>query len=217
MQVSTRYAPQLAIAMLLATVPVVLHTYAEVESDECAAPARLVRRSVVRPPSEDRIAFIEGKFGTTEFREGRTKAEDGLPAMSWIVLRTHHSRNVYYRMAHRLLREEPDSVRVESVEVGELTLPIRRVEYKPEPASPLGVQASYLLVYDGEPVGNPYLNQFLAAPQRVFTGSLPMTALFISGESARGRADDVRERQTRWILEAWTEYRTLCFPEEAAP
>ena len=56
MLVSTRYAPQLAIVMLLAALPVVLHNYAEIESDECAAPERLVRRSMVRPPSERRIA-----------------------------------------------------------------------------------------------------------------------------------------------------------------
>ena len=217
MLVSTRYAPQLAIVMLLAALPVVLHTYAEVESDECAAPERLVRRSIVRPPSERRIAFIQGKFDTSAFREGRTKAEDGLSRMPWIVLRTHRARNLYYRIANRLLRKEPDSVRVESVEVGALTLPIRRVEYKPEPGSPLGVQAAYLLVYDGEPVDNPYLSQFFAAPQRLFTGSQPMTVFFISGATARGRAEDVKERQTRWILEAWREYRTLCFPEEAAP
>lgn len=215
MRLSTLYAPHLALVMLLAAVPVVLHSYAQVESDECAAPGRLVRRSIVRPPSARRIAFIEGKFATSQFREGRLPEADGLPPMRWLVLRTHDAKNLYYRLAQRVLSREPDSVRVESIRVGDLTLPIRRVEYAPQPGSPHGAWASYLLVYDGKPVGNPYLNQMLAAPLRVFTGSRPMTAFFISGAAESDLAAAMQERQTRWLTDSWHEYRTICFPPGA--
>ena len=212
MQLSTRYTPHLAIVMLLAAVPVVLHSYARVENDECAAPARLVRRSIVRPPSTERIAFVEATFGTSQFREGRLPAEDGLPAMSWVVVRTHDAKNLYYRVAHRVLGREPDRVRVESVQVGNVALPIRQVEYTPELGSPLDTRASYLLVYDGKPVANPYLNQLLAAPLRVFTGSRPMTVFFISGRTTRDQVAALQEQQTRWLTDSWHEYRAICFP-----
>ena len=210
MPLSQRYVPHMIALLLLAVVPVALYSYARVRSDECAEPLVLVSGASVFT-SPKRTRSMQARFAAAQFREGRLPGEDGEPTLSFAVIRSYDAKRLYYRLANRMLNAAPDRVELEWLE-GDPRLPIRRASYKPDPASRMVTESAYLLVYDGEPVENPYRSQLLAAPWRLLTGNRPMTAFFVVATLPEAEAEAVRQRQADWLRGSWQRYRTICFP-----
>ncbi len=163
-------------------------------------------------PTEKREAFMVSRFGAHQWQEGKLRPTLDVPPQSWTIIRSHDAKNLYYRVAHRLLDESPQSIELEWIQAGNEELPIRRARFRRTPSSPLAIIAAYLLVYDGEPVANPYLNQLVAAPLRVFTGSRPMTVFLIAANVQEKQTQRTDQVQAEWLVDAWKRYRRICRP-----
>ena len=213
MVLSRRYAPHMTALLLVAAIPVMVHSYADVRRDECADPFRLAASTRRSDGAQQRDTFMKKRFGAFQWKEGQLRAKAGLPPVSWAVIRTYDAKTIYYRIATRLLGGQPDAEALEWVDAAGERLPIRRLRYDPDPGSRAAVVAAYLLVYDGRPVANPYLNQLLSAPRRIFSGSLPMTVFFASSRATLERTESVEQRQGEWLLDSWQRYRSICFPD----
>ncbi len=211
MILSTRYVPHMAVMILVAMVPIVVHSYLDLRSDECADPVRLAASSSWRHQKE-RDAFMRERLGAHQWKEGRLPAEPGEPSIHYTIARSYDAKRLYYRIERRLLVAEPDLQKIIKVQANSEQLPIRTLRFHPKPGSAGAAVAAYLLVYDGRPVGNPYVNQLLAAPLRMLTGRLPMTAFFASSNVRVSEMDAVQERQIEWLVESWQRYREICFP-----
>lgn len=210
MPLSQRYLPHLIALLVLALIPVTLHTYAEVRGDECADPLVLVSSSSIVANTR-RNKAMSHRFSGAQFREGRLPGRDGEPPLSIAVIRGYDAKKLYYRISNRVHDAAPDRVELEWLE-GEPRLPIRRASFKPDPIRSTVLESAYLLIYDGEPVENPYRNQLLAAPRRLFTGNRPMTAFFVSATVPAASLEAIRRRQDEWLRESWERYRAVCFP-----
>ena len=210
MRLSQRYVPHMIALLLLAVVAVTLHSYALVRGDECAEPLVFVSGASVFA-SSNRTRFMQKRFAAAQFHEGRLPGEDGESTLSFAVIRSYDAKRLYYRLANRMLDAAPDRVEFEWLE-GDPRLPIRRASYKPDPANRMVTESAYLLVYDGEPVEDPYRSQLLAAPRRLLTGNRPMTAFFVVASLPKVEAEAVRRRQADWLRGSWQRYRAICFP-----
>ena len=215
MPLSLRYVPEMIALLALALIPVALHSYAEVHSDECAEPRVLISDSSMLRASDRRD--VVRRLAASQYREGRVHGENGEPPLSFVILRSYDAKRLYYRFAHRLSKETPASIELDWLD-GDPPLPIRRVVFATQAASAIGAvgadgaEAAYLLVYDGEPVANAYWNQLLAAPKRLLTGNRPMTAFYVRAQVPLGEDEAIRQRLDAWLRESWERYRTICFP-----
>jgi hypothetical protein len=71
---------------------------------------------------------------------------------------------------------------------------------------------AYLLVYDGKPLNNPYLEQLTAAPRQMLIGRLPMT-LFLAYANVMGNEQEAALGAAReWLASSWRLYRAACMP-----
>ncbi len=211
MILSTRYVPHMAVMILVAMVPIVVHSYLDLRSDECADPVRLAASSSWRHQKE-RDAFMRRRLRAHQWKEGKLPTQPGEPAIRYTIVRSYDAKRLYYRIERRLLGAEPDVQEIVEVEAGSEQLPIRTLRFHPKPGSAGATVPAYLLVYDGRPVGNPYVNQLLAAPLRMLTGRLPMTAFFAASDVHMREMDAVQKRQIEWLVESWHRYREICFP-----
>ena len=210
MPLSPRYVPHVIALLALAVIPVALHSYAEVRSDECAEPQVLISESSVLGAA-GRRGFMSHSFAASQFREGRVHGESGAPPLSFVIVRSYDAKRLYYRLARRLTQSTPASVELDWLD-GDPSLPIRRVVFASKASSSVGVESAYLLVYDGEPVANAYWNQLRAAPKRLLTGNRPMTAFYVTASMPRGQEEAIRQRLDDWLRASWERYRTICFP-----
>ena len=210
MLLSRRFIPQLAALTVLALVPVGLHNYLGYQRDECADPFRLVPSTNVDKVKRD--AYMKNQLSAFQWREGKVMGADQEPPLEYTILRSYEAKKLYYRLDRRLLQLEPSQEMRVTTSVDGVTLPIRTVRVDPEPGGRTGMLAAYLLVYDGEPVDEPYLNQALAAPASILFGALPMTAFFVATKLEVDQAESVRARQIEWLEDSWRSYRSICFP-----
>ena len=210
MLLSRRFVPQLAVLAGLALIPVLLHSYLGHRRDECADPFRLVPSTNIDKPERD--AYMKARLSAFQWREGKVTGANGEPPLSYTIVRSYDAKNLYYLLERRLLNKEPDEEKRVSVSLDGVMLPIRTLRFDPEPGSRTGSLAAYLLVYDGEPVDDPYLNQLLAAPANILLGALPMTAFFVAAALEVDQSETVRTRQIEWLEQSWRSYRSICFP-----
>ncbi len=211
MLLSRRFIPQLAALAVLALLPVLLHSYLGHRRDECADPFRLVPSSNVGAKAE-RDAYMKAHLSAFQWREGKVKGGDGAPTLDYSIVRSYEAKKLYYLIERRLLKVEPDEEKRVSASVDGVTLPIRTLRFDPKPGSRTGRLAAYLLVYDGEPVDDPYRIQLLSAPSNLVLGALPMTAFFVIATLEVDEAERVRARQIEWLEQSWRNYRSICFP-----
>ncbi len=69
---------------------------------------------------------------------------------------------------------------------------------------------AYLLVYEDEPVSNPYVAQLKHAPLQMLRGSRPMTLFFVFGRSEPATLARAEQLAHAWLWGAWERYRSQC-------
>jgi hypothetical protein len=207
-RLSLRYLYPLSACLLLALIPVVVHSYLKVEIDDCKAARVLVPESAqVSHSGGSRDAFMRERFQSSQWHEGSFFSEG--QRFDFSIIRSYDAKRLYHRPENSLVEHAfvVQSREIEWVRADFGPLPIHRAYYgDTDPA----VLVAYLLVYRSSPVASPYWPQLRAAPVELFTGRRPMTLFLIQAHGSPRSIRKMEEVEREWLLSSWEEYRSAC-------
>ena len=208
---SNRYALPLLALLLLALVPVAIHSYGDFRTDDCADPAALadlsrmgqvldVQENVGRRTGS-RIQWTDGVFAPVP---------PGLPRMRFRVVRSVEPSDFYMRPV-RFLESMPfpPEPRIRWIDAGSQKLPVQFV-YRY--VSGAGRVAAYMFVYDARPVVHPFPASLANAIPDLLSGTRPVTFFLIYGAAPQRRLPELEEKALEWMAAAWSYYDRVCSP-----
>ncbi|MCP4007608.1 MAG: hypothetical protein GY725_25790 [bacterium] len=211
--ISARYAPHIAVMLAVVLIPVVIHDYVGWRRDDCANPGVLIPDSYAERQPEKRQSFMKSAFAADQWREGRVHGDRGETPLSYSIIRSWNAKRVYYRPAHRIApARKPSGEHLKWVEHKGERIPIHVGDFGKRTLGGVRSLSVYALLYDSQPVANPYWTQLLAAPSMLIRGSQPMTLLIVSGHVPTAEYDRSEERGIHWILNSLDTYWAVCSP-----
>jgi hypothetical protein len=186
---------------------VVVHSYLNLEIDDCKAARLLVPQSVpASDSSRKRDAWMRDQFEASQWHEG-SFVKDG-QRFDFSILRSYDAKRLYHHpenyFANRAFVRER---RIEWVSTHSGAVPIHRVYYSDPNAA---VLVAYLLVYRSSPVASPYWAQLRAAPVELFSGRTPMTLFLIQARGAPGTFPVMENVGREWLVSSLGNYRSAC-------
>lgn len=212
-----RWAPHVCVLLGITMLPVVLHGYVGVESDDCAHATAIAPLWAPGDAPTGRAAYIDERMKPEQWREGILRESDGT-ALSYTIGRGFDAKHLYYRPEYKLLRvARPSSHEIVWIEVGEERVPVHRPLYERNFSSPMIGVAAYVILYNGVPVENPYRAQLLWAPLQIVRGRLPTTLLFVWGLVPETEVAAAEARAYDWLRSAVRNYREICAPRTGEP
>ena len=204
---SLRYLRPLSACLLLALIPVVVHSYLRVEIDDCKAPWAFAPE-LAQPSGSGgrRDALMREQFQSFEWHEGSFSQDD--LRFDFSIIRSYDAKRLYHRPENSLVKHALVKSRgMEWLTTDSGALPIHRAYYgDTDPA----ILVAYLLVYRSSPVASPYWAQLRAAPFLLFTGSHPMTLFLIQARGSPGRLREMEGVEQEWLRSSWEKYRSAC-------
>jgi len=207
-RLSLRYLYPLSACLLLALIPVVVHSYVRIEINDCrGARAFLPQSQLASDFARRPDVWMRERFQSSQWHE-ESFDRDGL-RFDVSIIRSYDAKRLYHRPESSLLERTSvvESRGIEWVSADSGVLPIHRVYYgKTNPA----VLVAYLLVYRSSPVANPYLAQLRAAPVELFSGRYPMTLFFIQAHGSPESLGKMEIVVREWLISAWNNYRCVC-------
>ena len=205
-QLSLRYVRPLSACLMLALIPVMVHTYSKTERDDCQATSALLPEGTSASNSGGkRDAWMRDNFQSSEWQEG-SFFRDGL-RFDFAIIRSYDAKRLYHRPETSLVSAVVKSRDMEWLPANAGSLPIHRVYYgNTDPA----ILAAYLLTYHSSPLASPYWAQLRAAPAELFTGRRPMTLFFIQAQGSPGSLQQMESVEREWLLTSWDKYRSAC-------
>jgi exosortase len=210
---SDRYAVALFVLFAVALLPVVVHSYLQVRSDDCANPQALVPAMAPGSVTPEREADIHRLIDVHQWRDGRVPAYAGSPELQFTVIRSYNPKQLYYRGTRHLWTDiEPGGDTLDWLEGDGVKLPIVRSrtagDDRARGAAPV---VAALLVYEGEPVESGWRAQLRAAPRQMLTGSRPMTLFAVrANPSSPEQRAAAEKRANQWLVDSWRTYRAIC-------
>jgi len=206
-RLSLRYVRLLSACLLLALIPVVVHSYLQVKIDDCRDPRAFVPEPAQAPASSaSRDTWMRQQFQSSQWQEG-SFSRDGL-RFDFSIIRSYDAKRLYHRPETSLV-EHAIVVRrgIEWLRTDSQALPIHRAYYGDmDPA----ILLAYLLLYRSSPVASPYWAQLRAAPVELFSGSRPMTLVLIQARGSPARLQEMEKVGREWLLSSWEKYRSAC-------
>jgi len=203
---SPRYATALCVLLGLAIVPVTLHSYLGLRTDECEHASALTSGSGQAPP-KNRVSG-----DALQYREGFIRSDGLAPTLRYVIVRSYDARRLYYRPEYSFAIDTPTDHTIEWIDVDGEKVPTHIPQYADSFTTQMKPVIAYLLVYDGKPLENPYLAQLMAAPRQMLTGRLPMT-LFLAYANVMGDEQEAALGAAReWLASSWQLYRAACMP-----
>lgn len=204
---SPRYALGMLILSGVALIPVTVNTYVGYRSDDCAHPDVLLGRPESLHGWRQRV--VERVFEAFAWREGSVAGGPGEADLHYSILRSYDPKKLYYRPDYGMIENvRPVGRELEWLEADREWLPVHVPTY-PQRGARRHVGA-YLLVYAGELVARPILNQLLSSPRQMFVGNQPMTLYFVWAQAPRGAHPATEERLREWLVEAWRRHQLIC-------
>jgi hypothetical protein len=206
-RLSRRYVCPLSASLLLALIPVVVHSYFKVEIDDCKAAWPIVPESAQASHSGgSRDTWMRAIFQSSRWNEG-SFFRDGL-RFDFSIIRSYDAKRLYHRPETSLVQHANVERRgMDWVKTDSGVLPIHRAYYgETDPA----IVAAYLLVYRSSAVASPYWPQLRAAPVQLLSGRRPMTLFFIQARGSPGSLQEVEKVEREWLLSSWETYRSAC-------
>jgi len=206
-RLSLRYVVALSACLLVALIPVVVHSYIQLEIDDCKTPWALMSESAPASNSGGRRdAWMRERFQSSQWREGSFFA-DGL-RFDFSIVRSYDAKRLYHRPENSLVEHSIVERRgIEWVQTDSGALPIHRAYYgNSDPA----ILVAYLLVYRSSPIASPYWPQLRAAPVELFGGRRPMTLFLIQAHGSSGSLREMESVEREWLLSSWAKYRFAC-------
>jgi exosortase len=213
-QPSTRYAWPMLAMCALALVPVGVNSYAQRRVDVCTHPEALLMGTGISDPAlrDERDRLLRERFAAEEWREGSVPATGDRPRLDYTIIRTYDPKRAYYRPEWRLLKDEPFDKRVIEVDTEQGTIPVHVPVYAAQRGTQLVV--AYLIVYQGEPVADPYINQLRSAASQMFSGASPMTLYIASARVPELQTDAALDAIGDWLGRSWKHHRNVCAARE---
>lgn len=205
-RLSDRYSPHVVVLLLLSLCPVVIHSYGGLSADDCQIDRLLAQAG---PPMENsgRHVWMMQNFSADKWQEGSVALGSRSASLKTAIIVSHDPKKVYHHPENRLIRGSVERRVTEWMQGNGEQIPIHLVYYD---ASSPALFAAYLLVYDSQPVANPYLAPFAAFGAQLVRGRLPMTLFFVSATGPPTEADALRRATEQWLIDAWRQYRVSC-------
>jgi hypothetical protein len=206
---SSRFAWAILVVVLMAGVPVAIHTLRLDDRDDCAHP------ELLNPMIFSNVSDFEEPKGpakplTLSSVQGQVTTADSVPPLRFSIIRTFGPAGIIAK---------PSESIVHAMEIGrkELTWFVRGDSRIPihwvSESRRAGIRfASYFFIYDAEPTAAPRTSVLTSAFPRLFTGARPLTLFAIGGEVRIKREKAAREAAEAWLLSAWDQYRSACLP-----
>lgn len=201
---SRRYLVPLSACLLVALVPVTIHSYLKFDRDDCAAASGLFAANAggLKPNVNGREQFQSFQMSDGSF------VKDGVQ-FDYSIVRSYDPKRLYHRPENTLVRHDAivEKRGIDRVQTPSGELPIHRAYYD---QANRAIVVSYLLVFRSSPVASPYWPHLSAAPIEVFTGRLPMTLFFIKAEASPGATQEAEAAEREWLVGSWRAYREAC-------
>lgn len=210
---SARHVPILLVLLALLLVPILRARYDVRRVETCARPEAL--RDLHGLPdtvlSTERLEKLDADVPHWTLADLRTV--NGVK-LRGLLARSYRPIDLYSRPPATLLGKfEAGERHVEEIEVDGELLPIQTIY---DSTNGKNSMATYLFVYDGEPVEHPAFAQFLTAPAQVWNGTRPLTLLIVAGPVIPPRRPEARARATEWVIAAYRRHQKACTPRGAA-
>lgn len=206
-RLSLRYVRPLSACLLLALIPVVVHSYLRIEIDDCKVPWAFASESAQASDSGGtRAAWMRERFQSSQWHEG-SFFRDGL-RFDFSIVHSYDPKRLYHRPENYLVQHAiVKSREIEWVGTNSGALPIHRAYYdSTDPA----ILVAYLLVYRSSPVASPYWPHLRAASVELFTGRRPMTLFLIQARGSPGSFREMERVGQEWLISSWERYRSAC-------
>jgi hypothetical protein len=206
-RLSLRYVCPLSVCLLLALVPVVVHSCLKVEIDDCRAPWAFMPEPAQASDSRgSRDAWMREFFQSSQWREG--SFFQGGVRFDFSIIRSYDAKRLYHRPETSLVEHAIVQGRgIDWVQADSGAVPIHRAYYvDTDPA----ILVAYLLVYRSSPVASPYWPHLRAAPAELFRGRRPMTLFLIQARGSPRSLREMEKAEREWLLSSWEKYRSAC-------
>jgi hypothetical protein len=213
---STRYVPLLLGVSVLLALPMIRSRFELRRVEDCAHPSALMELG--RLPGSGRIAERYEKYDldVRQWTEAKLRPQGPRMKLRAVMMRSFRPIDLYTRPPAKLLGPiESSQRRIDRVEVDGEELPIQTVRDSSKGRHTL---ASWLFLYEGEPVQRPLWSQLRHAASQVWSGTRPLTLLLVAGPVDPSKGEQARELAQRWIVDAYRLYRDACaVPDAPSP
>lgn len=201
---SRRYLLPLSACLLVALVPVTIHSYLNFDRDDCS-PAVGLWPSSTGDAKHD--AIVREQFQSFQLSQA-SFVKEGVQ-FDYSVVRSYDPKRLYHRPENTLVQHDAivENRAIEWVQTPSGALPIHRAYYG---NANRAIVVSYVLVFRSSPVASPYWPHLAAAPVEVFTGRRPMTLFFIKAQGSAGATPEIERAERDWLVAAWQAYRSAC-------
>lgn len=202
---STRYVRPLSFCLLVALIPVAVHSYFHLDRDDCSGTLSLVPAA---RSDTTHAAFLQERFDSFQLSEGGF-AQDGVH-FDYTIIRSYDPKRLYHRPEKSLvLHADVASRSIEWLPASSGPLPIHLAHYREEGQA---IAVAYLLVFGSSPVASPYWPHLRAAPFEMFAGRRPMTLVLIQARGFPNDLHNMERVEDEWLVSWWEKYRTACLP-----
>ena len=205
---SRRYLPHISIALLLTLIPVAVHSYAKLKDRDCVRPSELFSACNFEGDRESAGRRLNSLFGDVEWCGGILPGQGGGPPLDYWILRSYDPKKLYHLPETGFVRGPAPIERLtEWLQAGGEKVPVHRSYY---PRTDGDIFVAYMLIYNSQPIGNPYLAQLLSFPRQLLRGTAPISLFFVSGRGPNGTLAGMEEVGISWLVESFARYRSLC-------
>lgn len=210
-EISTRYLGAALALILLALIPVGLHSYAGMDDDDCADAVAMLDAGQIPGSFDVRERSNARRGNWLQWTRGRVDPSGpGVEPMEFRIVRSMKPRRIYLRPTSFLGRKlEPDEVELGWLESDGVKLPVYTGTVFHYAKGALQV-ASWMYVYEGRPVAHPFRAQMATALPQLFSGTRSLTLFLISGYAPRRRIELVSDPAGEWLAAAWRRYQSVC-------
>ena len=186
-----------------------VHSYANLKDEDCVQPSGLFAFCNFAGDRAVTGRRLKTMFGEVEWCGGTFPGKGGSrPALDYWILISYDAKKLYHLPETGLVRGAAPSDRVtEYLQAAGERIPIHRAYY---PATDGDIFVAYMLIYNSQPVGNPYVAQLLSFPRQLVRGTAPINLFFVSGRGPGGTLARMEETGLSWLLESLERYRSLC-------
>ena len=177
---STRYALPVAILLMLALIPTVIHGYLGMKTDDGLSATHInpILGNFTSTPSSRQPGWGEATFGCEDWIERIYTDEHGKSVRLFVGRSYDHKR--LYHHPELALSHAKDLRAVGQIRLpGQPEIPVTLLRNDMRPT-----MAAFVLLYDGKFIADPISNQVRASLKQLFSPRKPMTLFYLVDENA---------------------------------
>lgn len=212
---SSRHARWLVVLLGAALIPLLLEQVRPRRHDDCRNPDMLTLTLAIpgsKPTRSTAARAAERPRGISDadltlWAEGEIEnpQDQRSPLRFWMVRSFDPAAVAPLRLLQGSFDPETHEVRQLETKVGVMPVHVAIDRTR----SPSRVVA-WAFAYDGRPAADVFPALLRAAPQRLLTGTVPVTLLLVDGIAHDPGAGNVAAAATQWISEAWSHVARSC-------